>query len=61
MIHIYFVKAHVLLTLYVTVVVLYISELEGWLAELGLEERAKGVAEWKAEYIAQYPARPPPE
>ncbi|KAL1881346.1 hypothetical protein Daus18300_001199 [Diaporthe australafricana] len=42
-------------------IVLYISELEGWLAELGLEERAKGAAQWKAEHIAQNPARLPPE
>ncbi|KAI3398360.1 hypothetical protein diail_9452 [Diaporthe ilicicola] len=42
-------------------VVLYIAELEGWLAELGYEERAKAVAEWKAEYIAQNPVKLPSE
>ncbi|KAH8775461.1 Clr5 domain-containing protein [Diaporthe sp. PMI_573] len=34
----------------------YINELEGWLDELGLHERAKVVADWKASYT-----RPSPE
>ncbi|KAJ0119727.1 hypothetical protein J7T55_013930 [Diaporthe amygdali] len=42
-------------------VILYMSELEGWLGELGLEEKAKEVAEWKAEYQRQTPPRGPPE
>lgn len=34
----------------------YINELEGWLDELGLDERARVAADWKASY-----ARPSPE
>lgn len=34
----------------------YITELEGWLEELGLHERARSVADWKSEYT-----RPAPE
>lgn len=51
----------ILLTRFATVVILYMSELEGWLGELGLEEKAKEVAEWKAEYQRQTPPRGPPE
>jgi hypothetical protein len=49
-------RNHVLLTNFFTVILTYINELEGWLDELGLHERAKVVADWKASYT-----RPSPE
>lgn len=42
--------------MHIAVILTYITELEGWLEELGLDERAKSVAEWKAGYT-----RPAPE
>lgn len=42
--------------MHIVVILTYITELEGWLEELGLHERAKVAAEWKAEYT-----RPAPE
>lgn len=52
----HFMKNHVLLTMYIAVILTYITELEGWLGELGLDERAKVVTAWKAKYT-----RPAPE
>lgn len=49
-------RNHVLLTNHIVVILTYINELEGWLDELGLDERAKVVADWKASYT-----RPSPE
>lgn len=46
----------ILLTMHIVVILTYITELEGWLEELGLHERAKVAADWKAEYT-----RPAPE
>lgn len=49
-------RHHILLTTHVVVILTYITELEGWLEELGAHERAKVATEWKAEYT-----RPAPE